>query len=258
MTEFLFPLFMAVVQLSVLIGAVRMLHAGRRVLVVVFFAFAVASCLFSTLYWIVYDLLRPGTRMPFAANEICEWAQFLLLASSLRADFPERISLRKALLPAALFAAANTALWIAWSGEWVQDILTGFSLGWLLCVLISCFLASGALSRAEWFVLGAAAFLVIALQTATFLVPAAASQFLSLFCSVLLLAVAVLLPLKAVLSYRKGGRALPCFCLSYASFGWSIVVMYMSDNAVYYIALSLSILCYPLMLWAIRKEVAAE
>ena len=34
--------------------------------------------------------------------------------------------------------------------------------------------------------------------------------------------------------------------------------MYMSDNAVYYIALSLSILCYPLMLWAIRKEVAAE
>ena len=135
--EIVFPLIMIAVLLAVLICAVRALRSGKQTVVVAFYAFAIACSLFSTVYWTAYDLLRPEERMPFAANEICEMALFLLLASSLRAALPRRIPLGKAALPAALFAAANTALWIAWTGEWMQDILTGLSLGWLLCVLIA-------------------------------------------------------------------------------------------------------------------------
>lgn len=255
-TEIIFPLILAAVLLFVLIDTIRMLRSGRRVLVLAFFAFAAACCLFSTLYWIAYDLMCPDSRMPFAANELCEWALFLLLASSLRAAFPQGISLEKAWLPAILFAAANTALWIGWSGEWVQDILTGLSVGWFLCVLIACTMESKALSRSEWIGLGCAAVLVIAAQTMTFLLLAFSHTFETV-CSVILLAVDAWIIIKTILSIKKGNQSQHGLCLSFAAFAWSEIAMYMSDGWAYYVMLLLAVCSWPLMFRAIAKEVTA-
>ncbi len=255
--EIIFPLILAAVLLLVLIGTICMLRSGQHVLVLAFFAFAVACTLFSTLYWLAYDLIRPGTWMPFAANEICEWALFLLLASSLRAAFPQGISLKKAWLPAVLFAAVNTALWIAWSGEWVQDILTGLSIGWFLCVLIACLLASGVLSRAEWIGLGAGTILLIAAQLMTFIVPASAQVF-DMIGSVILFAIDAWIIVNMILSIKKADSTKRSLCLSFAALAWSEIAMYMSGGWVYNVMLMLAVCCWPLMLWAIQKEVAAE
>ena len=255
-TEIIFPLILAAVLLFVLLGTIRLLRSGQNVLVVAFFAFAVACVLFSTLYWITWDLIRGDARMPFAANEICEWACFLLLASTLRAAFGQGPSLQKAILPATLFAAANTALWIAWSGEWVQDILTGLSLGWLLCVLIACIIESEALSRAERIGLGCAAVLVIAAQAMTFIISVSPRAF-EMIASFILFAVDTWLILKTILSVKKSEQPQRCLCLSFAAFAWSEIAMYMSGGAVYLVMFTLSFFCYLLMLWAIRKEVTA-
>ena len=127
-TYVVFNLFFTAILLLVFLGTLRLLASEKRDARTVLFAFAVASVLLSNLYWLAYDILRPGTRMPFAANEIGEWALFLLLGAAVRTQ-PEAPSAKREVFCAALFTAANVALWIAWSGEWIQDILTGAAFG---------------------------------------------------------------------------------------------------------------------------------
>lgn len=255
--DVLFTIFLAVMLLMILIFLVRMLLSKRHLAVVAFFAFAMACFLFSTLYWIAYDLLQPEVRMPIAANEICEWALFLLTASALKAAFPTGLPLKTAAIPAALFAAANTALWIAWSGEWVQDILTGVSVGWFLCVLLACLLQCGAFSRAEWIAVGAISLLVIVGQAMTMLI-ASAAQAIDTACYVVLFAGDFLLILKAVLVLRKRSKTLQGLCLSFAAWGWAMIAMYMSAGWCYNAALFVVTLCCLLMYFAVRGEVRAE
>ena len=257
-TEFILPMILAAVLLFDLIRSAQILRSGRHVLVVAFFAFATACNLFSTLYWIAYDFLRQDARMPFAANEICEWALFLLLASSLRAAFVQGLPLKKMAFPAFLFAAANAALWIAWSGEWVEDILTGISLGWYFCVLTACLLESDTLRKTEWIGIAAVAFLLIAAQSATFFAPDSAQGAISFLCTVLVFAVEGWLMLKTFLALRKNEYPKQGLSLSFAAYAWSTVAMYMNDGWIYNAALFLASVCYLMMLLAIVKEVAAE
>ena len=137
--------------------------------------------------------------MPFAANEIREWAMFLLLGAALTARHPIRFqSAKREIVGAVLFAAACTALWIAWSGEWVQDILTGVSFGYLLCALVSRIRQEEAYSDRDWLRLGTACCVLIAAQTAIFFVPGSAAKPLDLFCYVLLFAAALAFLARAV------------------------------------------------------------
>lgn len=250
----IFLLFQIVVLSIMLAVSYSLLRRGRGSLRLVFFAFAVACYLLSDVYWLVYELLRPELRMPFAANEFCEWAMFLLLGAALNAGVPvSRSSARREMLGAALFAAANTALWIAWSGEWMQDILTGLSLGWFLCCLAAHIKREGTFTTLHWRVAGLVCTVLIAAQAATFFVPEAAKAALDLFCYVLLFAGAAYLLLRAVLTLNKSVSVSPGF----AALAWMTVTMYMSAGVWYLAAVLLSILCFPLMLLALRKEAAA-
>ena len=141
--------------------------------------------------------------------------------------------------------------------EWLQDILTGLSFGWFLCVVIACLTASSALERGERIVISAAAVLLIAGQTATFFVPEPALVFFDTACSVLLFAVNAWLLIKTVLKL-KNSETKKALCLSFAAYLCAMTGMYMSGGWAYFAALTLAIICWPLMLWTIEKEVAAE
>ena len=243
------------VALAVLVGTVRLLAEARRSVAVAFFAFGVASLVLSDLYWLTYDVLRPGTRMPFAANEIAEWAQFLLLGAALAV--PEHrgaVSARGEMLCAGLFAAASAALWIAWSGEWVQDILTGVTYGYFLACLIARVKQTGALSARQRRLLGGACLVLIAGQTATFLAPETVKTPLDLFCYALLFACAAFFLARTVLSLKRGGDPARGVCLSFAALAWSYTVLYMSEGGFYHAALLVMTACYPLILRALRRE----
>ena len=123
-------IFQVAVLLALIVWTVRTLIRERFSEPIAFTAFALACLLLSDLYWIAWALLEPEARMPFAVNEIGECAVFLLLAAAMRtqlADAP-RFAGARTLLPA-LFTACNVGLWIAWSGEWRQDVVTGLTLG---------------------------------------------------------------------------------------------------------------------------------
>lgn len=256
MAEALLNLFQITVLLFVFISTVHLILREKRSLRMVFFAFAVACALLSSFYWLAYDILRPGTRMPFAANEIAEWAMFLLLGASLRLEPKPRLTVWEA-LGAALFAAANAALWIAWSGEWLEDILTGTVFGYFLCCLVARIKQEDAFAAWEWRLLGASCLVLLAAQTATFLAPEPLRRPLDLFCYFLLFAVAAWLLLGAARALRGSGRDAAAVGRAFAVYAWMIVTMYMSADGFYTAAMVLDTLSLPMMLLALRKEAAA-
>ena len=251
-------LFHIGVLLFVLAGTLRLIEPDRHSLKAALFAFAIASVLLSDVYWLAYVILRPDTRMPFAANEIGEWAFFLLLGASLTSRHPIRFQDAKpGMLFAVLFSAANAALWIAWSGEWVQDILTGASFGYLLCAIVSRIRQENALSPFMRRFCVIICTVLIAAQTATFFVPETFAKPLDLFCYALLFAGAALFFARALLSFRKGTSPSLCVCSTFAAFAWSVTALYMSSGVYYNAAMVLTTLCILFMYLALRKEVRA-
>ena len=229
----------------------------RRSMAPVFFTFALVSNLMSLLYWLAYDLLRPEARMPFAANEFGEIGTFLLLASTLNAVFRGRFAqARWEVVCSGLFAAASAALWIAWSGEWLQDILVGLSFGYLLCVCVRSMKQAAVLAPWEWRSLGAAAVLLLLLQGLTFVLPEpwkSRADYGAYAVMFLVLAWGVRRMLPALFRRKD-----PCaqFALAVFCWSWAISTMYMSSGLFYLAADLASICCTPLTLVALRREEA--
>ena len=253
--EVVFNLFFTAMLLLVFLGTLRLLGLEKREARMVLFAFAVASVLLSNLYWLAYDILRPGTRMPFAANESGEWALFLLLGAALNTQ-SERLNAKREMLFSALFTAANAALWIAWSGEWVDDILTGAAFGYFLCSLIAQIKLAEVFPVWEWRLLGISCPVIIAAQTAIFFVPEPMKRPLDLFCYCLLFAVAAVFLIRAVRSLGNGERSSSAVLHAFAAYAWTTITQYMSSGWFYITALMLATLCFPMMLLALKKEVA--
>ena len=124
--EIILTIIEIIVLVFLIVYSMRLTTGGKKRLLPVLFAFAMISYLLSDLYYLIYDFIRPDTRMPFAANEIAECALILLLSAGLEV-LPEKKGkiIYKALVFSVLFICANIALWIVWSGEWVQDSVFG-------------------------------------------------------------------------------------------------------------------------------------
>ena len=195
--------------------------------------------------------------MPFAANEIGEWAFFLLLAASVGSPKAHSFqNAKKEVLFTCFFVAASAGLWIGWSGEWMQDILTGLFYGYFLCTLVLRAKSEHAMPDRDWRMLGIVCAVLIAAQTAIFFVPDAAKRPLDLFCYIILFTVSAVFLVRAVLSQRKDepGKSV---CHAFAFFAWIETVLYMSSGGYYVMAMILSLFSFPLILLAYKKEVSA-
>ncbi len=245
-----------VIMVAVLLLAVRQIGNSGRSMTMIFFAFGVASCLLSDLYWLFYEMIRPEMRMPFAANEFAEAAMFLLLASAVATRLTGRWK------PAGLetvgpvlFAAACTGLWIGWSGEWLQDILTGIVYGYYLCMTARCLSQNRCLPGWQAPALAVLTIVLIIMQALTFLVPAPAARILDILCYVLMFAGIAFFFALSFRAVRRGASGGVLMGLSFGSFGWVIGSMYMSAGVCYNVMVLQMGLVFPLMLHAVRKEV---
>ena len=259
MNEALFTIVYSCVLLLVILRSARMIETSRRSVAVIFFLFACVSLLVSGLYWIVYDLMRPEVRMPFAANEIGEWAAFLLLSSVLNQAVQERFEdTGKETVCAIVFSAACVALWIAWSGEWIQDILAGAAFGYLLCTGVCAVKSSAALSAWQWGMVGFGSALLLGLEAAGFFVPEAWKAPLELACSLLMLAITGLILLQFAGELRNKARPDALLSLSFGGFIWATSSMYMSEGVYYLVMFLISMIMLPLMFLALRREAETE
>lgn len=228
---------------------------------VVYYAFAMACMFFSDLYWLLYTLIRPEQRMPFAANEIAEWAMFLMFAASLHATVPRRsVSAGWQMIGAVFFAGSCTALWIGWSGEWVQDILTGIVFGYFLCHLVYVLKIENVLATWEWCASFVVCLAIVVIQALTFFVDDGTAEILDLTAYISLFFVFAACIVRLILMLKKcfgteQMTTLPgCVAMSFTILAWCVTTMYMSSGIWYDIALNLISLTTPVVFYLIRRK----
>ena len=131
-----------------------------------FFTFAMIGLLLSNMYGVIFNILRPGKRMPFAVDEIAECASILLISAGLEVIIKKYKKINiGALVFSFLFIACNIALWIVWSGEWVQDIIFGLPYIYFMYLLIIGLKNSDAVSRLEMYLAAVLSFIILIFYT---------------------------------------------------------------------------------------------
>lgn len=224
-------------------------------LLTMFFTFSMSSFLMSDLYWFSYTSLRPEVRMPFAANEIGEWATCLLMIAALSSVIDKRTTSPKSqIFFAWIFAAANTILWISWSGEWIQDIITGLVMGYFLCTLVHAEFNVRSFSKTELRYICYTAILMIIMQASVFFIPSAISSFINTSSYVLMSISIFYLYIKCIRTLKNPVNTKATLTLSFISFFWTTICLWMSDGFFYLIFLVSNMLMLPLMLEAMKQE----
>ena len=218
----------------ILFRLLNLKETGTSSMLVLFFAFGTLSFLASDLYWFAYTIMEPDIRMPFAANEIGEWALALLYAAALDVEYKDpSVPVYRETFLSVLFIMANTALWIAWSGEWLQDIMTGFTFGYFTCTVIRSARWKAVFSVLEWRLLAVFAVLIPSLQFSIFLLPAVLQKPGDLVCSALLFAGILWFFFKTAKSLRENTDPDASVIYAMAWFAWNIMSMYMSADPIY-------------------------
>lgn len=259
--DYICPLIAVIVEVFVLAGLVRMILHGNRSMTVIFFTFAMASLSMSYVYWLVFSLMRPNERLVFAANEISEWALFLMYATSLSYMFAGAKPLGAgACVAVILFIAANAALWIGWSGEWIQDIVTGLCLCSFAFQLVRGLIETKALKGLHWFIMLCLLTVSVGTQAASFLkgAPVRALYLVSFLALSLLL---VLLYIWTFYRLRKANTAdeyQKVFCLALLLIMTEVLGMYMSGNPYYLILSGTISIAYLLAYIPLRKGAVSE
>lgn len=253
------PDYVQIVTLVALVVlSVRLISKRGHAIPAVYLTFILSLWLLTDLYWGIYDFMRPDSRMPFAANEIGEAAVFLLegamLVSLARGwkDYtcPQAIG-------ALIFAACNVALWIAWAGEWVDDLFVGVAFVGFLYQAARALAAHQSLTSWEWALLGIGCGLLILGQGLTFFVPDATKAALDTACYGLLAVVTVWWAVKVIFALRKNADGVSLLCLVFAWLAWVVAAKYMSAGAWYAVFMICETLCLPLLYGAARKAVTA-
>ena len=122
----------------------------KRGLFEAFYIFGILALALEDIYWIAYDYIRPDARMPFAANEIA-CSAFLLLFGAAMATKVDKSAPRKMseLIFSILYIVANAVLWIAWSGQWMENIVFAVPYIYYLYYLVRGLRTTEAISSLE-------------------------------------------------------------------------------------------------------------
>lgn len=241
-------------QLGLLIVVIwktlKLMKGGSEVFLPFFFALAMTSVLLSNLYWVAYDTLRPDTRMPIASNEIAECAVVLLLSAGLDSVLKDKREILGEIIFAFLFISVNIVLWIAWSGEWFQDILFGVPYIYFFWLLIRGLRSRKSMTRKElWFSSVSSVFFVIT-QISFFLVKGEAFKFVEFVSFAVMFVLAIWLGIK---SYRSKD-----FFVAVTFYLWTNLSMFLSTGVLYYTAMLAETITFLLMFVSMKRELQSN
>lgn len=245
-----------VVVMGMIVRSISLVRKSSRPMLAAYFTFGCISFVMSDMYWLAYSFINPGKRMPFAANEFGESASFLLFASVLIFAFQNIFdgAVREIVLTG-IFTAANIALWIGWSGEWLQDIAGGIIFGFFLCASVCSLKQTEALSRREWAGLLTGSYCLVILQGLIFFLPEKMKKPVDVFCYVIMYVLILFFFYKMIRAILRDRNIDTGFTLSFAAFGWTVVSLYMSAEPIYELTGLFTTIIFLFMLDAFGKKV---
>ena len=240
----------SVIVIVIIAKTIKLTMNTRTSLLPFFFALALSGTLLSNFYWFAYDILKPDTRMPMACNEICENATILLLCAGLDMILKDKRKVASEIVIAILFIGANIALWIAWSGEWFQDILFGVPYIYLFWLLIRGIISRDVLSKKEMWLAVAVGVIVLALQMPQFFVQGLELNFMEGLSFAVMFALALWL---GVVSFRRKD-----FFLASTFFMWTELAMFLNSDFYYDLLVFVNTVAFIVMYLLVKKELAVN
>ena len=250
------------IQISVLavllVLSVKLIGESSKNLTAVFLSFCYSLWLLTDLYWLTYDLMRPESRMPFAANEIGEVAFFLVVAATINSAVRYHTRLPAGYLAGTcLFAFSNTVLWILWSGEIVDDIIMGAVFTWLFYSIVRSLRSAQAFTGREWIGLGILCTALIVCQLLTFIVSENIKNIPDL-CAYILMITGTAFFTYQFIRANKAKLAYARLFLSFALVILITTAKYMSGGNWYNLFLTLETPGFILWYLSVRKVVKPE
>ena len=243
----LLNIIMTVVLIAILIPSVKMIIKDRKRFLMLFFSMACMCYLLSSLYWIAYEAIRPGVRMPFAADEIADCSMILLLSASLETILHDKKkNVPGELIFTFLYISANIFLWIMWSGEWVQDIVFGLPYYYFLWMIIRGIRSSKALNKVELIACALTPFVIVGFQTANLYTTGNLQNVADLIGYSFMYFFMAWLGIKSI----KSGNIF----LRYAFFFWTLIATFSCSGYLYLVAVASNILAVFVVYLAVKKE----
>ncbi|MBR4732359.1 MAG: hypothetical protein IK081_06280 [Lachnospiraceae bacterium] len=255
MEAFLLSLQAAIV-VPIVISTAGLMKKGRNGIFPAFFTFAMMSLFLSDLYCLIFCIVRPEERMPFTVDEIAECAMLLLVSAGLEALSGKRKKwMPRAFLFTILYMSASIALWIAWSGEWVQDILFGLPYVYLAYLLVRGLEYVRAWDTDGERMLAVVMSVGILLMQTVMLITEneTAWNVMNVGSYVIAHGITAWLLWKNYRSLRDKSYGEKTLYLSITVFLWTLLVTYMSDEIYYNIALAINTLTIPIEWIAVKR-----
>lgn len=135
--EIIVTAIQVIVLLAVVYGLVDHIKSRKVDLPAILSMFALFSFLLNDIYWLCFEILYPGEKMPFSVNAIGEYAFLMLLVSMYKQLFDSyklKISIENGII--AVMTAIYMCLWIRWSGTWTGNIIGAVAFGYLICIIV--------------------------------------------------------------------------------------------------------------------------
>ena len=249
-------LIQVVILIPVTFFSAKFMKKGEHGIFAAFFTFAMMSFLLSVLYCLIFCLLRPEERMPFAVDEIAECAMLLLLSAGLEAISGKRKKwMPGAFLYTVFYMGATIVLWIAWSGEWVQDVVFGLPYVYLAYLLIRGLEYVRAWDTDAEKILAAVTIVAVLLMQAVMVWVAEGTVWnvLNVGSYAIMYAFTAWLFWKNYRSLRDQSYGERTLYLSLTLFFWTILMTYMSDEFYYDVSLGINTLTIPVILIAVKR-----
>ncbi|MCR5419318.1 MAG: hypothetical protein K6E84_10415 [Lachnospiraceae bacterium] len=245
-----------ILQIVVLIPVIRQsgkwMEDENNGLLPVFFTFAMEAFLLCNVYYVIHGILRPGSRLPFAADEIAECALIFMLAAGMETIRKEKKLNISALVFSVVFTGLNMALWIIWSGEWMQDIIFGLPYIYILYLLICGISDTGCFESKERKM---SAVVLIVIELLWLLSTRFSGSFLTAFSWVIYVFMYLYEGWLFGKCFAKGkGEKGEKLYPPLAFFLWAILISFSSDGIFYAVSQIIIVLALPLMLHALKKE----
>ncbi len=257
-TDIILDIILNVLQLIILvvgiISSLRLKVSEKGYIFRAFFTFGMISLALDDIYWIVYEVLRPEQRMPFAGNEVAASAMILLFASALTRILPKTERVSKGILVITLvFMLPVVALWTAWSGAFIENLVCGIPYMYFLYIILLGVRKYEIADIRKGIVIAVLCAFVIILNIAS-LVFREMAHILDTFNYTIVNMMTLYFLIRCIhlLKYDVSGRR--SIVLSFILFFHTCNVMYMSGGFAYNLALFMNILSLPVMFLSVKKE----
>ncbi len=228
----------------------------------VFYIAGITAFLVSDVYWLTHLIMHEGETPWFSSAEFSDAGVLLLLGAVLVARVKENGLVMEKTVPeiifGGIFAAANTAFWIGWTGAWVKDILSGVSIAYYFIVAVLCMKLSGVFPALIRRIFYAVCIVLLIFEAGTLVLHGQLNTICEILRNIIWFSGVCLFFGRTILSLARRESSFITMSAAFTGNCWVFFALYLSTGVLYEIFDILMTCSLALTFFAVCKEVKSR